>query len=64
MPAVQDTTICGNFAGAADIFNPSCSGLCTDLVQNPANYNDAYFEVSYVRVFTKYVSIFSLIFVV
>ncbi|KLO18229.1 hypothetical protein SCHPADRAFT_913229 [Schizopora paradoxa] len=50
---IFDTTICGNFAGAADIFNPSCTGTCTDLVADPGNYNDAYFEVSYVRVFTK-----------
>lgn len=60
MCAAQDTTICGNFAGAADIFNPSCTGTCTDLVANPANYNDAYFEVAYVRVFTKYVHSFVL----
>lgn len=50
---IFDTTICGNFAGAPDVFNPTCTGTCTDLVANPANYNDAYFEISYVRVFTN-----------
>lgn len=49
----QDITICGNFAGEPSVFNPSCSGLCTDLVADPSNYNDAYFEVSYLRIFTK-----------
>jgi len=50
---IFDTTICGNFAGAADVFNPSCSGTCTDLVQTPSNYDTAYFEISYVRVFSN-----------
>jgi len=50
---IFDITICGNFAGAADVFNPSCPGLCTDLVQDPTNYNTAYFEISYVHVFTN-----------
>jgi hypothetical protein len=50
---IFDTTICGNFAGAADVFNPTCSGTCTDLVATASNYNNAYFEIAYVRVFSN-----------
>jgi len=50
---IFDITLCGNFAGAADVFNPSCTGLCTDLIATPTNFNDAYFEVAYVRTFTS-----------
>ena len=52
---LQDITLCGNFAGEATVFAETCSGTCTDLIQDPKNYNNAYFEVSYVRVFTGYV---------
>jgi len=50
---IFDITICGNFAGAADVFNPTCPGLCTDLVDTPSNYDDAYFEIRYVTFFTN-----------
>jgi hypothetical protein len=35
--------------------------LCTDLVATPSNYDDAYFEISYVRVFTKSVFLFPIV---
>lgn len=51
---ILDVTICGNFAGAADVFTTTgCSGVCTDLVANPRNYDNAYFEISYIRVFSQ-----------
>ncbi|THH07641.1 hypothetical protein EW145_g3245 [Phellinidium pouzarii] len=49
---IFDITLCGNFAGEAAVFAQTCSGTCTDLVQTPSNYDTAYFEVQYVRVFT------------
>jgi hypothetical protein len=52
---MQQTRVCGGFA--VDTFNPSCgSGLCTDLVQTPSNYDNAFWEVSYVRLFAWVVS--------
>lgn len=45
------TTICGNFAGQANVFAQTCSGNCLDLVQIPENYNTAYWEISYLKVF-------------
>jgi len=50
---IFDTTLCGNFAGSPTVFNPSCNGTCTDLIANPANFNDAFFEVRYVAVFSN-----------
>ncbi|KAI5115196.1 hypothetical protein M0805_000710 [Coniferiporia weirii] len=49
---IFDITLCGNFAGEPTVFAQTCSGTCTDLVKTPSNYDDAYFEVQYVRVFT------------
>jgi uncharacterized membrane protein YgcG len=50
---IIDISICGNFAGLPSIFNPTCPGLCTDMVATPSNYDNAYFEISYIRVFTN-----------
>ncbi|KZT34871.1 hypothetical protein SISSUDRAFT_1009421 [Sistotremastrum suecicum HHB10207 ss-3] len=50
---IFDITICGNFAGAPQVFSETCSGNCLDLVQDPTNYDDAYFEIKYVAVFTN-----------
>ncbi|TDL22536.1 hypothetical protein BD410DRAFT_207110 [Rickenella mellea] len=50
---IFDISICGNFAGIPSVFNPSCPGLCTNLVGTPSNYNTAYFEIAYLRVFTN-----------
>ncbi|KAK7037301.1 hypothetical protein VNI00_011292 [Paramarasmius palmivorus] len=46
--------ICGNWAVAA--FGETCSSVasqCVDLVRNPANYNNAYWEFNYIRVYTS-----------
>jgi len=47
--------ICGKFAGNPDVFGSTCpgKGLCSDLVQVPNNYNDAYFAINYIRVFKE-----------
>ncbi|KAL5500975.1 hypothetical protein ACEPAH_9362 [Sanghuangporus vaninii] len=45
------TTICGNFAGQPNVYAQTCSGTCLDLVQIPDNYDNAYFEISYLKVF-------------
>jgi len=51
---IFDISVCGNFAGLPSVFTTTgCSGTCTDLVANPSNYNDAYFEISYLHVFTN-----------
>ncbi|KAG8710210.1 hypothetical protein FRC09_000240 [Ceratobasidium sp. 395] len=49
---ILDITLCGNFAGAPQTFQTTCSGVCTDLIKTPSNYNNAYFDISYIRVFS------------
>ncbi|KAF9221534.1 hypothetical protein BS17DRAFT_711086 [Gyrodon lividus] len=48
---IFDITLCG--AGNAAIFNQTCSGVCYNdyVIGAPSNYNNAYFEIGYVRVF-------------
>jgi len=50
---IFDISVCGNFAGLPAVFSQTCQGNCLDLVQNPENYNDAYFEIRYLTVFTN-----------
>ncbi|KAJ7624815.1 hypothetical protein FB45DRAFT_924274 [Roridomyces roridus] len=48
--------ICGAFAGQQSVFEQSCASAapnCSALVGDPANYNDAYWEINYLRVFTN-----------
>ena len=50
----MNITICGNFAGAADVFTSTgCSGVCTNLVKTPSNYDKAFCEISYIEVFRQ-----------
>ncbi|GAA6058766.1 hypothetical protein JCM10212_001882 [Sporobolomyces blumeae] len=44
--------LCGDWAGQPGVFGTTCSGSCADLVQDPRNYDDAYFEIASVRVYT------------
>jgi hypothetical protein len=45
--------ICGAWAGNADVYpTTGCSGKCTDMVANASNYNNAYWEINYVKTFT------------
>ncbi|KIK57679.1 glycoside hydrolase family 16 protein [Collybiopsis luxurians FD-317 M1] len=51
-----DIDICGSYAGAPDVFGQTCGNVtaqCTDLIQEPSNYNDAYWEINSLRVYTK-----------
>jgi len=50
---IIDITLCGNFAGQPNVFSQTCSGTCLDLVPIPTNFDDAYFEISYMRVFQQ-----------
>jgi len=51
---IIDIDICGAFAGAPTVFQATCgTGQCVDLLKDPANYNDAYFEIKSLRVFTE-----------
>ncbi|GAA5834858.1 hypothetical protein JCM5353_004902 [Sporobolomyces roseus] len=53
--AAQQLTInialCGDWAGQPGVFNPTCSGVCTDMVMDPRNYDTAYFEIASVRIY-------------
>ncbi|KAJ7115658.1 concanavalin A-like lectin/glucanase domain-containing protein [Mycena crocata] len=47
--------ICGAFAAAPTVFAATCGQVapnCSALVQDPANYKDAYWEINYLRVYT------------
>lgn len=50
---ILDVDICGNFAGDPAVFTQTCQGACTDLVQIPSNYDQAYFEISFMKVFQQ-----------
>ncbi|KAJ3984755.1 concanavalin A-like lectin/glucanase domain-containing protein [Lentinula detonsa] len=50
------TDICGAFAGEDSVFSQTCSSVapnCTSLVADPTNYDDAYWEINYLRVYTN-----------
>jgi len=50
---IFDITLCGDFAGDAQVFAQTCSGICYNdyVIGSPSNYDNAYFEVQSVRVF-------------
>ncbi|KAJ3827297.1 concanavalin A-like lectin/glucanase domain-containing protein [Lentinula raphanica] len=48
--------ICGAFAGVDSVFAQTCSSVapnCTSLVPDPSNYDNAYWEINYLRVYTN-----------
>ncbi|RDX41602.1 hypothetical protein OH76DRAFT_1489360 [Lentinus brumalis] len=56
---VIDITLCGDWAGAASIYQSTCGGDGTatacylnNVINTPVNYTNAYFEISYVKVFS------------
>ncbi|KAJ6562456.1 concanavalin A-like lectin/glucanase domain-containing protein [Mycena capillaripes] len=47
--------ICGAFAGVQSLFASTCASAapnCSALVPDPTNYNDAYWDINYLRIFT------------
>ncbi|KAF7968294.1 hypothetical protein HWV62_31039 [Athelia sp. TMB] len=50
---IFDITLCGDYAGSPAVFNETCTGVCYNdyVIGPPSNYDNAYFEVSYVRVY-------------
>jgi hypothetical protein len=52
---IFDITLCGDFAGATNIFSQTCSGVCYNdyVLGDGSNYDTAYFEVASVRVFSQ-----------
>jgi len=44
-----DTTLCGDWAGAA--FSATCSGSCADAVADPSNFDFAKWEINYIAVY-------------
>ncbi|KAJ7366367.1 glycoside hydrolase family 16 protein [Mycena albidolilacea] len=51
---IFDITLCGDAAGATSVFAQTCSGICYDnyVVGNGSAYNNAYFDVASVRVYS------------
>ena len=56
---VIDITLCGDWAGVPAVYNATCqntgsTGLCynDNVVGNGSNYDDAYFEIQYLRAYT------------
>jgi len=56
---VLDITLCGDWAGVPAIYTPACgnagpTGLCynDNVVGSGANYDQAYFEIQYIRAYT------------
>ncbi|KAJ7134267.1 glycoside hydrolase family 16 protein [Mycena epipterygia] len=51
---IFDITLCGDAAGASSVFAQTCSGVCYDdyVVGNGSVYNNAYFDVASVRVYS------------
>ncbi|GAA5940449.1 hypothetical protein JCM3775_005094 [Rhodotorula graminis] len=44
--------LCGDWAGQPGVFSPTCgTGLCSDYVKDPRNFDEAYFEIQSIRIF-------------
>jgi len=48
---ILDIDICGAFGLGA--FSATCQGNCLDLVRTPTNYDNAWFEIKFIKVFTE-----------
>ncbi|KZT51855.1 glycoside hydrolase family 16 protein [Calocera cornea HHB12733] len=60
---ILDITLCGDFAGALSVYNATCGPIpsdaptnycyTTNVIGNGSNYDNAYFEVQYIRVWSN-----------
>ncbi|KAJ3544278.1 hypothetical protein NMY22_g2833 [Coprinellus aureogranulatus] len=52
---VFTVTLCGDFARPENIFHQTCTGDCylDWVIKDPSNYDNAYFDISYVKVFSS-----------
>lgn len=52
---IFDITLCGDFAGATSVFSETCTGVCYNdwVIGDASAYDNAYFDVASVRVFSK-----------
>lgn len=50
---IFDITLCGDYAGTQSVFNQTCTGVCYEdyVIGDGSDYDNAYFEVQYVRVY-------------
>ncbi|KAF8314529.1 hypothetical protein DL93DRAFT_2167313 [Clavulina sp. PMI_390] len=49
---ILEIDICGSYAGDGGAFAQTCSGSCVDLLKTPTNYDQAYFELNFIKTFT------------
>ncbi|KAJ3823161.1 glycoside hydrolase family 16 protein [Lentinula raphanica] len=56
---IIDITLCGNWAGLPEVYFPACgdkgpTGICynDNVIGDGSNYDDAYFEIPYIRAYT------------
>uniref|UniRef100_A0A0W0GAJ0 Putative glycoside hydrolase family 16 protein n=1 Tax=Moniliophthora roreri TaxID=221103 RepID=A0A0W0GAJ0_MONRR len=52
---ILDITLCGDFAGAANVFSQTCSGKCYNdyVIGSPSNYDNAFFDIASIRVYSE-----------
>ncbi|KIJ54491.1 glycoside hydrolase family 16 protein [Sphaerobolus stellatus SS14] len=50
---ILDITLCGDFAGNANVFAQTCSGSCYNdfVIGPPSGYDNAYFEIKSIKTF-------------
>ncbi|GAA5993708.1 hypothetical protein JCM5350_005801 [Sporobolomyces pararoseus] len=51
---IFDTTLCGDWAGAESVWSRDCGDkapTCQEYLMDPSHFDDAYWEVGYVRVY-------------
>ncbi|GAA6025268.1 hypothetical protein JCM11491_000152, partial [Sporobolomyces phaffii] len=51
---IFDTTLCGDWAGAESVWSRDCGDkakTCQDYLTDPSNFDNAYWQVAYVRVY-------------
>jgi hypothetical protein len=50
---ILNTNLCGAWAGNAQVYNSTgCSGSCVDMIGKASNFDNAYWEINYLKTFT------------